>query len=125
MELKNTGFLEISLTDTSTCQNTLFYPVKLFVQVVNSYPGRGKGFVNLPFGKNMVNELSHEIAKILGKPNQSDFTFHSFRRSSAVASIDTGTSGLLCHGTGKAGRSNSLDTDIKLEADPLQIESSI
>ena len=61
----------------------------LFHIIVNSHSGRGNGFVNQPFGKNMVTEISHEVAKILGKPNQSDFTFNSFRRSSTSATPDT------------------------------------
>ena len=41
--------------------------------------------MNQPLGKNMIAEVSHEVARTLGQPNHADYTFHSFRRSSAAA----------------------------------------
>ena len=40
----------------------------------------------------MIAEVSHEVARTLGKPNHADYTFHSFRRSSATAAADDGAS---------------------------------
>ena len=34
---------------------------------------------------NLIAEVSHEVARTLGQPNHADYTFHSFRRSSAAA----------------------------------------
>ena len=55
------------------------------------YTGRKNGgLVNQPMGRNMLAEVPHEVARFLGKENVEDFTFHSFRRSSATAAADAG-----------------------------------
>jgi len=41
-------------------------------------------------GKNMVFKVPHEIAELLGLPNPSSFTFHSFRRTSATMAAHAG-----------------------------------
>ena len=38
--------------------------------------------------RNKEADVAHEIAKFLGKENWQDYTFHSFRRSSAMAAAD-------------------------------------
>ena len=48
------------------------------------------GLVGQPMGRNKVAEVSHEVARFLGKENPEAFTFHSFRRSSATAAADAG-----------------------------------
>ena len=55
------------------------------------YTGRKNGsLVNQPMGRNMLAEVPHQVARFLGKPNVEDYTFHSFRRSSATAAADAG-----------------------------------
>ena len=55
------------------------------------YTGRKNGGLqSQPMGRNMLCEVPHQIARFLGKPNPEDFTFHSFRRSSATAAADAG-----------------------------------
>ena len=55
------------------------------------YTGRKNGgLVAQPMGRNMLAEVPHQVARWLGKPNPEDYTFHSFRRSSATAAADAG-----------------------------------
>ena len=55
------------------------------------YTGRKNGgLVAQGMGRNKLAEVPHEVAKFLGKENWQDFTFHSFRRSSATAAADAG-----------------------------------
>ena len=55
------------------------------------YTGRKNGgLVAQPMGRNKLCEVPHEVARFLGKSNPEDFTFHSFRRSSATAAADAG-----------------------------------
>ena len=55
------------------------------------YTGRKNGgLVNQPMGRNMLCGVPHEVARFLGKENPEDYTFHSFRRSSATAAADAG-----------------------------------
>ena len=55
------------------------------------YTGRKNGgLVGQPMGRNMLAEVPKQVARFLGKPNVEDFTFHSFRRSSATAAADAG-----------------------------------
>jgi hypothetical protein len=45
-----------------------------------------------PMGKNMLSNLPHELAKFLNLPDAENFTFHSFRRTSATSAADAGSS---------------------------------
>ena len=55
------------------------------------YTGRKNGgLVSQPMGRNKLAEVPHEVARFLGKERPEDFTFHSFRRSSATAAADAG-----------------------------------
>lgn len=54
--------------------------------------GCGPVFVNQPLGRNKIADIPHEMAKFLEKPNIEAFTFHSYRRSAATASADSGAS---------------------------------
>ena len=55
------------------------------------YTGRKfGGLVSQPMGRNKVAEVPHEVARFLGKERPEDYTFHSFRRSSATAAADAG-----------------------------------
>ena len=55
------------------------------------YTGRKNGgLVAQPMGRNMLCEVPHQVARFLGKSNPEDYTFHSFRRSSATAAADAG-----------------------------------
>ena len=55
------------------------------------YTGRKNGgLVAQPMGRNMLSEVPHQVARFLGKPNPEEYTFHSFRRSSATAAADAG-----------------------------------
>ena len=54
--------------------------------------GSGSTFINQPLGRNKIGEIPHEMAKFLDKPNTDAFTFHSYRRSAATASADSGAS---------------------------------
>ena len=101
---------------------------------VNSKSGRGKGFVNQPFGKNMVAEISHEIAMLLGKPNIKNYTFHSFRRSSAltarnsaheVATGNTAGINMVNFCSTNSEDMHTTSTDVKLETDPLELEEPV
>jgi len=47
--------------------------------------------VSLPMGRNMLFKVPHEIAELLGLPNPSSYTFHSFRRTSATLAADGGS----------------------------------
>ena len=54
------------------------------------WTGKEQAFVDCPLGKNIVGKIPHEMAKYLKKPNVEEFTFHSYRRSSATAAADSG-----------------------------------
>ena len=55
------------------------------------YTGRKDGkLTRQVMGRNMVSEVSHQVAEWLGKENVRDYTFHSFRRSAATAAADQG-----------------------------------
>ena len=54
------------------------------------WTGRADHYVNIPMGRNMVADIPHVIATYLELPNAHEFTFHSFRRSSATAAADAG-----------------------------------
>ena len=55
------------------------------------YTGRKNGgLVSQPMGRNKLAEVPHEVARFLGKERPEDYTFHSFRRSSATAAADAG-----------------------------------
>lgn len=54
------------------------------------WTGRPYSFVNLPMGKNIVSAVPKEMARWLNKENISEFTFHSFRRTSATHAADRG-----------------------------------
>ena len=55
------------------------------------YTGRKNGgLVKQPMGRNSLSSVPHEVARFLGKSNPEDYTFHSFRRSSATAAADAG-----------------------------------
>lgn len=72
--------------DTNFALPVEFYLSKLKEQLGKSsgralWTGRGNSFVKQPLGKNMLFTVSHEIARLLGKPSVTEYTFHSFRRS--------------------------------------------
>jgi hypothetical protein len=46
---------------------------------------------SLPIGRNMLFKVPHKIAELLGLPNPSSYTFHSFRRTSAIMAADAGS----------------------------------
>ena len=52
--------------------------------------GRGDCFVNQPLGRNTIAAVPHQVAETLGLANPKNYTFHSFRRSSATAAADQG-----------------------------------
>ena len=55
------------------------------------YTGRKDGSLTKQvMGRNMVSDVPHLVANWLGKENPEDYTFHSFRRSSATAAADRG-----------------------------------
>jgi integrase len=54
------------------------------------WTGRQLNFVDVPVGRNIIGKVPHEMATYLKKPNVAEFTFHSFRRSSATAAADSG-----------------------------------
>ena len=55
------------------------------------YTGKKDGHLTRQvMGRNMLSEVPHMVAEFLGKENPQDYTFHSFRRSSATAAADQG-----------------------------------
>ena len=54
------------------------------------YTGRQLHFADVPIGKNLIAKVPHEMAEFLKKETVANFTFHSFRRSSATAAADSG-----------------------------------
>lgn len=54
------------------------------------FTGRQASFVTQPMGKNMISTVPKEMARWLKKENTEEFTFHSFRRSSATHAADSG-----------------------------------
>ena len=54
------------------------------------WTGKHSSFVSTPLGKNMVSAVPKEMARWLKKDNMNDFTFHSFRRTSATHAADSG-----------------------------------
>ena len=55
------------------------------------YTGKKDGqLTRQVMGRNMLSEVPHMVAEFLGKENPEDYTFHSFRRSSATAAADQG-----------------------------------
>ena len=56
------------------------------------WTGRHVCYADVPMGKNIIAKIPHEMATFLKKSNSKDFTFHSFRRSSATAAADSGAS---------------------------------
>ena len=55
------------------------------------YTGRKDGkLTKQVMGRNMVAQVSHQVADWLGKENVDEYTFHSFRRSAATAAADQG-----------------------------------
>ncbi len=64
---------------------------------VNAYTGRdwwtgtrGTHLRGVPIGKNMVGKVPHDVATRLGLPNAEDYTFHSYRRTSATSAANGG-----------------------------------
>ena len=56
------------------------------------WTGRQLCFADVPMGKNIIAKVPHEMANFLKKTNAKDYTFHSFRRSSATVAADNGAS---------------------------------
>ena len=54
------------------------------------WTGKHSSFVTIPLGKNMVAAVPKEMARWLQKENMNEFTFHSFRRTSATHAADSG-----------------------------------
>ena len=54
------------------------------------WTGKHSSFVTVPLGKNMVSAVPKEMARWLQKENVDEFTFHSFRRTSATHAADSG-----------------------------------
>jgi hypothetical protein len=64
---------------------------------LNTYTGRvwwtgtkGTYLKGVPIGKNMVGKVPHDVATRLGLPNAEDYTFHSYRRTSATSAANGG-----------------------------------
>ena len=56
------------------------------------WTGRKEGhYIKIPMGKNMVASVPNLIASYLGKADPTRYSFHSFRRSSATAAADGGS----------------------------------
>ena len=54
------------------------------------YTGRQLYFADIPIGKNLIAKIPHEMAEFLKKETAANFTFHSFRHSSATTAADSG-----------------------------------
>ena len=80
--------------DWAACLNKYITMVKEELGIYSGrvfYTGRKDGqLTRQVMGRNMLSEVPHMVAEFLGKENPQDYTFHSFRRSSATAAADQG-----------------------------------
>ena len=80
--------------DWANCLRTYINMVKEELGMYSGrvfYTGKKDGHLTRQvMGRNMLCEIPHQVAEFLGKENIQDYTFHSFRRSSATAAADQG-----------------------------------